>query len=709
MSAKRILPVLFISLLASIAGFAQNPVNIRVDTKLKNAGNGQNLLEFDVSTWHTQSGGPNTIAWSSADFVLNVDTNALDLTKIRYAKGDQGIWSSTKDTVNFEYVHVSRGADSNTIVCSIRRKIGNPFDPNYFLNDTKLPFVPDKSLSRVIRFTVPIKKGCPATASISWRSDKTTTPALVVRGKGARLFAFDGVEYNLADFPGYPIIWAAPPPVLRPIPGVPTLASEPGRPDRVGVTWPSAANAFTYKIYVYDATGTVLQSDTEIVAPEDNSALIFRIPALKTDPQDGCHIIRVRSYTNCDSSAISEISVCPTQCRPHLLDASLVLAGANSDGTFCVPANVCIKINKPDSTYIEGDSVYISFNNGASYAYRDSVKCFNNIGNSAATDTVIIIKAWDQFKCVANSDTIKIRFRKLQNPATVLQIAPLNQFYCAGEKAKLVVERQTGWDPIEFTWSTTGTGRFVNASGDTVSPALRSQNDTIYYQTNASDATGNGTVNFTVRNECFHLVSNINTIVTPQPSAAFAVRNPRYPSDPTNPVAGEGATFVATRFSANPSATYYWDFGNGSTAITKDSAYATAYSEPKTYTVKLRVVADNGGCTDELTKQIEINSFKSVFVPNAFAPEANTKADNKNVRVYGKGVKESEFTFIIFSRWGETVYEANNFHTANTIGWNGKKNNDGEDMPIGTYTYAVKGKYSDNTSFQKTGNVTLIK
>ena len=105
----------------------------------------------------------------------------------------------------------------------------------------------------------------------------------------------------------------------------------------------------------------------------------------------------------------------------------------------------------------------------------------------------------------------------------------------------------------------------------------------------------------------------------------------------------------------------------------------------------------------------QITQYDDVFVPSTFAPFDNNNKENKSVKVFGKRIQPGGFSFNVFSKWGELVYQTDNFTTANSEGWNGKKNNSGKDLPVGTYTFAVKGKYSDGTVFEKTGNVTLIK
>lgn len=89
----------------------------------------------------------------------------------------------------------------------------------------------------------------------------------------------------------------------------------------------------------------------------------------------------------------------------------------------------------------------------------------------------------------------------------------------------------------------------------------------------------------------------------------------------------------------------------------------------------------------------------SVLIPNVFSP--NGDGYNDMLGVYGKRI--SEIQFIIYDRWGEKVYESNDVNGE----WDGTYR--GKPMNIGVFVYSVKGKFKNGETFDKKGNVTLLR
>jgi hypothetical protein len=133
------------------------------------------------------------------------------------------------------------------------------------------------------------------------------------------------------------------------------------------------------------------------------------------------------------------------------------------------------------------------------------------------------------------------------------------------------------------------------------------------------------------------------------------------------------------------------------------------FSAPSQGSLPVKVVlrASNGVCYDDSVYSFSVMRQQSLFIPTVFSPSA-TNPDNQTFRVFGNEVAGTDFTFVVMNRWGEVVYTAANFSDAKQ-GWNGKKNNGGEECPVGSYSYAVKGKYTDGTPFEKSGIVNLVR
>ena len=59
----------------------------------------------------------------------------------------------------------------------------------------------------------------------------------------------------------------------------------------------------------------------------------------------------------------------------------------------------------------------------------------------------------------------------------------------------------------------------------------------------------------------------------------------------------------------------------------------------------------------------------------------------------------------IFDRWGHSLYKTKDL----TKGWDGSAQNKGEALKEGTYVYRIKYKDMDGNSYEKMGNIALIK
>jgi gliding motility-associated-like protein len=71
-------------------------------------------------------------------------------------------------------------------------------------------------------------------------------------------------------------------------------------------------------------------------------------------------------------------------------------------------------------------------------------------------------------------------------------------------------------------------------------------------------------------------------------------------------------------------------------------------------------------------------------LPNSFTPDGNNINDLYTPINPYRDIKEVEMT--IFNRWGDVVFETKD----PDIGWNGKRNNDGQENPEGVYFYVCK-------------------
>jgi gliding motility-associated-like protein len=170
------------------------------------------------------------------------------------------------------------------------------------------------------------------------------------------------------------------------------------------------------------------------------------------------------------------------------------------------------------------------------------------------------------------------------------------------------------------------------------------------------------------------------------PSAAFSFT-------PTKPVENTPTTFVNQTIGA---IRYLWEFGDG--VVSDETNPVHQYNRSGTYDVCL-LATNAAGCTDTVCQQVAAIVIPLFDVPNAFSPNGDGMNDVLTVRGFGI----AKFNFKIFNRWGQLVFESNDPN----IGWDGRFK--GAVQPMDAYAYAVTVEFSDGTTANKTGNITLLR
>ncbi len=124
-----------------------------------------------------------------------------------------------------------------------------------------------------------------------------------------------------------------------------------------------------------------------------------------------------------------------------------------------------------------------------------------------------------------------------------------------------------------------------------------------------------------------------------------------------------------------------WDFGDGITSNLNQPSHT--FEKAGTHNVSLTVSNENG-CIDKVTRKVVIEDEFSVFVPNSFTP--NGDGLNDMFRPIIEGDNYSEYTFMVFDRWGDLLFESND----PTKGWIGNKNGGQHFVLNGVYTWEVR-------------------
>jgi gliding motility-associated-like protein len=160
--------------------------------------------------------------------------------------------------------------------------------------------------------------------------------------------------------------------------------------------------------------------------------------------------------------------------------------------------------------------------------------------------------------------------------------------------------------------------------------------------------------------------------------------------------------------SETPLTEYAWNFADwdqynpgGGTSKVKNPTYK--YSDTGHYNVRL-IASNEFGCSDTAFREVVILEDVSVYTPNAFTPDNTGPIENNVFRVVPKGIQSFEIR--IFDRWGQLVYESNNYETH---GWPGTYLGSNVPAPMDVYIYVIKVKGLDGIDYKYSGSVSLLR
>lgn len=182
--------------------------------------------------------------------------------------------------------------------------------------------------------------------------------------------------------------------------------------------------------------------------------------------------------------------------------------------------------------------------------------------------------------------------------------------------------------------------------------------------------------------------------VTPRPVAKFLYINNSALS------LGANITFIDSSKSA---VTWYWDFGNGSTAFYNTATNPTSnYVSNGSYTVTL-TITDQFGCTNTTSSVIKITNIAAEItqlIPNMITPNNDGKNDIWRLDFINVFYPTAEIE--IYNRWGELLFRSIGYSNA----WDGSYK--GNPLPVGAYFYTIKlNDVNDTKTFK--GTVTILK
>ena len=168
---------------------------------------------------------------------------------------------------------------------------------------------------------------------------------------------------------------------------------------------------------------------------------------------------------------------------------------------------------------------------------------------------------------------------------------------------------------------------------------------------------------------------------------------------------GDSTTLEAVLFNPAGVPDIFWesvtDFDIGC-----QNCQSTTVSPIITATYQVTAI-DSMGCESDDFVTVFVAKTAQIMVPTGFTPNGDN--NNDILIVHGKSkniVRINEFR--IYDRWGETVYQNNNFDINDTaIGWDGTFR--GEEMDSGVYVWVLEVQFEDGSTDNFSGQTTLIR
>jgi len=142
-----------------------------------------------------------------------------------------------------------------------------------------------------------------------------------------------------------------------------------------------------------------------------------------------------------------------------------------------------------------------------------------------------------------------------------------------------------------------------------------------------------------------------------------------------------------------------WDIAGLDTSSLQNPSY-TFPEDTGHYQITLTVV-DNHDCENTITQTAIVTGEFGIYVPNAFTPDF----DNLNDGFFpsGFGISNRDYTFFIFDRWGEIIFES---HTK-FAPWNGTYK--GKIVTNGVYVWKLVFTDINGKIHTELGHVSIIK
>lgn len=433
--------------------------------------------------------------------------------------------------------------------------------------------------------------------------------------------------------------------------------------------WVNPTTTTTYYVTVSDTCGvynvidsaTVTVVNLQVTVPDYTMTCLNEIVTLTTTIIGGSGTETILWNTGATTPSIQ---VSPSVTTTYWVDVN-GSCSASDTVTVTVPVfpPVVLTANSDDTLVCPGNPVVLAANMVGGfqqqvYNWNDGVTTFtgNNLTVNPITTTTYTV--WVNDTCADNGDTTSFTITVPNYPPLQLVVSD-DTLICIGDQANLEAIVTGGEGTYSYSWTGGASSNYIQ-----VSP------------------TSDINYSITVTDGCGAQISSAVFVTVMSPTADFSYE---YLSE-------FGVQFTDSSYSNIVST--WWTFDQDGAYTEQNPLYN--FSTDGEHEVWL-AVEDSYGCHDTIMKTIRPPIF--VYGPNAFSPDG----DGTNDVFKFKGMGIEHFELMIFNRWGELLFQADDINR----GWDGTYK--GKLVPTGVYVYRVRAESYENIVFEKAGSVNLIK
>ncbi len=360
------------------------------------------------------------------------------------------------------------------------------------------------------------------------------------------------------------------------------------------------------------------------------------------------------SYSWSNGSLANTITDAPISAKTYTVIGNS--AGCTSAATATITVNPIPVVTANNITICEGAKFILMASGAVSYVWSNT-KVGNTLVDSATTSVSYSVTGTSNGCASITSANVTV------NPKPIVKANSTT--ICEGLTSILTAS---------------GANSYMWSNNATINPLTVSPNKTTQYTVTGTNTKG-----------CKAMGTNKITVF-PTPVANF--------STSPQPALASFPTITFTDKSSIDVNYWHWDFGDGDTLSpnTKNTVHTYPTVEA-TYSVTLNVL-NAGLCPNSITHQVVLGPEYSFFIPNAFSPNG----DGINDTFFGKGKGIIQYELMIFDRWGNFIFYADDMNK----GWDGKINGSNEVLLEDTYIWKVNLTDIFNKKNSFTGTVILL-